>query len=91
MHAYDHYAAKAMLNMTTTCPTCRRPTQLIDLLTLQSTDGPVRHAKVRCEGGHAYTVPLESSANGSAQEPVDLRAAGPQPGGVQRGRCRRVA
>ena len=59
MHAYDHYAAHAIRNMTSTCPTCRRPAQLIDLFTLQSTDGPARHAKVRCEGGHRYTLLID--------------------------------
>jgi hypothetical protein len=53
MHAYEHYASKAM---TKSCPTCRRPVQIIELFTLQSTQGPVRHVKVRCPGGHAYSV-----------------------------------
>jgi hypothetical protein len=59
MHAYDHYAARAIRDMTATCPTCRRPAQLLDLFTLQSTHGPVRHAKVRCKGGHSYTLPID--------------------------------
>jgi hypothetical protein len=33
-HAYDHYAAHATRSMTSTCPTCRRPAQLIDLFTI---------------------------------------------------------
>jgi len=36
-----------------------RPAQVIDLFTLQSTDGPARHAKVRCKGGHNYTVLID--------------------------------
>jgi hypothetical protein len=56
MHAYDHYAANAVRNPTSRCATCRRPAQIIDLFTLQSTDGPISHAKVRCSGGHSYTT-----------------------------------
>jgi hypothetical protein len=58
MHAYDHRAANAMRNVTR-CATCGRPAQLIDLFTLQSTDGPVRHTKIRCKGGHTYTVLID--------------------------------
>jgi hypothetical protein len=56
MHAYEHYASKAM---TRSCPTCRRPVEIIELFTLQSTEGPVRHVKVRCPGGHAYHVLMD--------------------------------
>jgi hypothetical protein len=59
MHAYEHYAANVMRNATAQCPTCRRPAELIDLFTLQSTGGPIRHAKVCCRGGHNYTLPLD--------------------------------
>jgi hypothetical protein len=53
MHAYDHYAVKAKL---TTCPSCMKHAEIIDSFTLASTDGPAAHVKVRCEGGHVYTM-----------------------------------
>ena len=34
----------------------------IDRFTLPSTDGPIVHLKVRCEDGHAYTVPVDNAA-----------------------------
>jgi hypothetical protein len=58
MHAYDHYAAKVML---TTCPSCHKQAEIIDRFTLPSTDGPAVHLKVRCEGGHAYTVLVDDA------------------------------
>jgi hypothetical protein len=39
------------------CPSCPRPAEIIDRFTFASTDGPVEHVKVRCPGGHWYTVP----------------------------------
>ena len=50
MQAYDYYAAKEIRNRSSRCAACGRPTQLIDLFTLESTGGPARHAKGALQG-----------------------------------------
>jgi hypothetical protein len=41
------------------CPTCRRPAEIVDDFALEATDGPLRHLKIRCGGGHWYTLPAD--------------------------------
>ena len=58
MHAYHHYAAKAI---TTTCPSCLKPAEIVDRFTLASTDGPAEHIKIRCNDGHVYTLLVDEA------------------------------
>jgi hypothetical protein len=62
MHAYHHYAVKAM---TTTCPSCLKRAEIVDRFTLASTDGPATHLKVRCGDGHVYTVLVDDAPSSS--------------------------
>jgi hypothetical protein len=41
------------------CPSCHEPAEIVDRFTLQSTDGPSRHLKIRCAAGHWYTMPAD--------------------------------
>ena len=41
------------------CPTCHQPAEILDSFTLSATDGPARHLKIRCSGGHWYTLPAD--------------------------------
>jgi hypothetical protein len=41
------------------CPTCHEPAEIVDRFSLDSTDGPLRHLKIRCAAGHWYTMPAD--------------------------------
>jgi len=41
------------------CPTCSEPAEILDRFSLGATDGPARHLKIRCSGGHWYTLPVD--------------------------------
>lgn len=47
---------------TTTCPSkgCRAPAVVVDRWVLDSTDGPVEHAKVRCGARHVFCGAVSS-------------------------------
>jgi hypothetical protein len=55
------------------CPTCREPAEVLDGFSLAASDGPSRHLKIRCRGGHWYTLPADRVQAYGAQ-PVDLAA-----------------
>lgn len=59
-----------MSSALTDCPRCGLPAEVIDRVTLQSTDGPVEHIKTRCVTGEWFLMPV-------AAEPVrqELRPA----------------
>jgi hypothetical protein len=44
----------------TACPEpgCTAPAEIVDRLTLPSTDAPTEHAKVRCSQRHWFMLPL---------------------------------
>jgi len=42
------------------CPECSEPAEIIDSFTLNSTDGPLEHVKVRCQAGHWFSLPAEN-------------------------------
>ena len=44
----------------TTCPDCGAPAEVLDRFVLESTDGPVDHAKVRCVHGHWFLLSLRT-------------------------------
>jgi hypothetical protein len=55
------------------CPSCHEPAEIVDRFTLGSTDGPLRHLKIRCAAGHWYTMPADRvQAYGTTR--VDLAA-----------------
>ena len=47
---------------TTTCPECGAIAEVEWRVTVESTDGPVEHAKVRCLGRHWFLLPVASLA-----------------------------
>ena len=40
------------------CPECGRPAEVIDRVTLPSTEGPVEHVKTRCITGPWFLTPV---------------------------------
>ncbi|HMM95768.1 hypothetical protein [Phycicoccus sp.] len=44
---------------TTRCPECGHPAELVDRCVLESTEGPVEHAHVRCVLRHRFWLPVE--------------------------------
>jgi hypothetical protein len=43
----------------TTCPDCGALAEVLDRFVLESTDGPIDHARVRCVRGHWFLLPIE--------------------------------
>jgi hypothetical protein len=41
----------------TDCPECGLPAEVIERMTLQSTDGPIEHVKTRCVTGRWFVTP----------------------------------
>lgn len=46
----------------TNCPECGHPAEVVHRSTLQSTDGPVEHVKIRCISGHGFLMPVDDLA-----------------------------
>ncbi len=46
----------------TTCPECGAPAHIEQRHVLESTDGPIEHAKIRCVTGHWYFLPVAALA-----------------------------
>ena len=44
----------------TTCPECAAPAEITDRFVLESTDGPVDHARVRCVRGHWFLLSVRT-------------------------------
>ncbi len=44
----------------TTCPDCRSIAEVLDRFVLESTRGPVEHARIRCIAGHWFLLPAAS-------------------------------
>ena len=44
----------------TTCPECGAPAEIVDRHVLESTEGPVEHARVRCVARHVFFLPVAS-------------------------------
>ncbi len=49
----------------TTCPECGAPAEIVDRSVLESTDGPMEHARVRCVARHLFYLPVASLVVGS--------------------------
>ena len=41
------------------CPACTAPAEIVERFVLDSTDGPIEHATVRCSERHRFTVLVE--------------------------------
>lgn len=50
---------------TTRCPTCNATAWIVDRFVLDSTDGPIEHARLRCWGldKHHLTMPTAGLAH----------------------------
>jgi hypothetical protein len=46
----------------TRCPDCGAPAEVEWRAVMESTDGPVEHARLRCLHGHWYLLPVASLA-----------------------------
>ncbi|WP_328531376.1 hypothetical protein OG984_09680 [Nocardioides sp. NBC_00368] len=60
----------------TLCPDCGAPAEVEWRAVMESTDGPVEHARVRCLRGHWYLLPVASLAGPGcrlAQSPTSFR------------------
>jgi hypothetical protein len=44
----------------TTCPECAAPAEITDRFVLESTAGPVDHARVRCVRGHWFLLSVQT-------------------------------
>lgn len=65
----------------TVCPDCGHPAEIESRAVLESTDGPIEHARVRCLERHWFLLPVEwltRSAGGTAPtpRPVPREASG---------------
>jgi hypothetical protein len=40
----------------TTCPDCASIAEVLDRFVLESTDGPIEHARIRCIAGHWFLL-----------------------------------
>jgi hypothetical protein len=68
----------------TTCPDCGAPAEVQWRATLESTSGPVEHAKVHCLRGHWFLLPVSGLAK--APQPDGALADWPQEQGSTRRR-----
>lgn len=46
----------------TTCPECGHPADVVWRAVLESTDGPIEHARISCLLGHWFLLPVERLA-----------------------------
>lgn len=44
----------------TACPRCGSPAEITRRTVLESTDGPIEHAAVRCVEAHVHLLPVET-------------------------------
>ncbi|CAN7448101.1 hypothetical protein LJR027_002787 [Terrabacter sp. LjRoot27] len=55
---------------TTTCPECGALAEVTERAVLESTDGPVEHARVQCVARHWFLLPAASLTSPSAPTPA---------------------
>jgi hypothetical protein len=61
----------------TTCPECGGLAEVEDRAVLDSTDGPVEHARVRCVRRHWFLLPVATLATEVPVRPVTPRMTRP--------------
>jgi uncharacterized protein YbaR (Trm112 family) len=62
---YDHTETGLDL---VACPACAAPAEVVERYVLDSTDGPIEHATVRCSERHRFTVLVERLVTPRAPE-----------------------
>jgi hypothetical protein len=50
------------------CPACGAPAEVVERFVLDSTEGPIEHATVRCADRHRFTVLVERLTSGQPQQ-----------------------
>jgi negative regulator of sigma E activity len=50
----------------TSCPECGEPAEIVDRHVLESTDGPIEHARVRCVQRHHFFMPVGRLASAAS-------------------------
>jgi hypothetical protein len=55
------------------CPACAAPAEIVERFVLDSTDGPIEHATVRCADRHRFTVLVERLTTPRVQEDKEAR------------------
>jgi hypothetical protein len=59
----------------TNCPECGHPAEVFDRHVLESTDGPVEHARVRCVQRHHFFLPVSRLRSPAPSAPRRSRSA----------------
>ena len=54
---------------TTSCPECGAPAEVLWRDVLESTDGPIEHARILCVGRHWFLLPLSKLEQPTSQRP----------------------
>jgi len=79
-----------MLDMTA-CPECGEVAEVQWRAVLESTDGPVDHAKILCVRRHWFLLPVATLATAPLHRDVEATLPGRGSAGVARGRLGTVA
>jgi hypothetical protein len=61
---------------TTTCPACGAPAEVEWRAVLESTDGPVEHARIMCVRRHWFLLPVSRLVRTTRVGPPQSRPAG---------------
>ncbi|MBO0845083.1 MAG: hypothetical protein J2P22_06670 [Nocardioides sp.] len=61
----------------TSCPECGAIAEIVDRHVLQSTDGPIEHARVRCVDRHSFFMPTAGLERTQPAVAGDRRAGRP--------------
>jgi hypothetical protein len=59
----------------TSCPECGNAAEMVARDVLESTDGPIEHAKVVCVAGHWFVLPVAALTAGRAVPDPQVRQA----------------
>ena len=58
-----------------TCPQCRQPATVQWRAVLDSTDGPIEHARIDCLAGHCFLMPAARLDRYPDSSPSDRRVS----------------
>ncbi|HEX6257811.1 MAG TPA: hypothetical protein VFZ70_18525 [Euzebyales bacterium] len=74
----------------TACPQCAAPAEIVRRTVLESTDGPIEHAAVRCVARHHFVLPTSQLDHDAAHvTPVTTTTAHAAEAAAPRARRRR--